>query len=63
MGMNMQAGSPPPSVGGVPQQGLYNVGMPFESLDQIMSNNLRGLTESSISQFNLPFTFATSNLR
>ena len=64
---HMQATSPGGlGVGvGVPQQGLqYNVGPPFEHLDQLFKTSLEDLTDgSSIMQFNLPFTFATSNLR
>ena len=60
MAVNLQNGTPPSTGTGV----QYNVGTPFESLHQILNTSLESLTQNaSLSQFNLPFTFATSNLR
>ena len=63
LAVNLQNGTPPASSGGV-GVGHYNVGPPFETLDQLLNSSLEGLTQiSSFVQYNLPFTFATSNLR
>lgn len=63
MAVNLQNGTPPSTGGGV-GVAQYNVGSPLESYDQMLNTSLKDLTENaSLLQFNLPFTFATSNLR
>ena len=61
LAVNLQNGTPPATGVGVAQ---YNVGIPLEHIKEYLYTNLEDLTEtSSLLQFNLPFTFATSNLR